>query len=218
MSAQGKHQLAIADYDLAIKLDPKEAEAYANRASALANAGQNEKALAVREPGAVDAHGSLRYWLARGEIYALLKNPKAAIEDLTQAIKLRPQLAMLYRARANLHIDAKQYQPALQDLDEAVRIDPNEPDTRAGRGMLHSHIGNTEAAKADLAYALRLRPGQTEWTAWLQRLEAANPTPAGGGTGHAAAPSRAAIRGWWTTRWPRSAHSGRLRRASSSIR
>ncbi len=114
----------------------------------------------------------------------MLKNPKAAIEDLTQAIKLRPQLAMLYRARANVHITAKQYQPALQDLDEALRIDPNEPDTRAGRGMLHSHIGNTEAAKEDLAYALRLRPGQTEWTAWLQRLETANPSrPTGGGGG-----------------------------------
>ena len=134
----------------------------------------------VREPSARHADGSLRYWLVRGEVHGLMKNQSAAIEDLGQAIKLRPQRGMLYLMRANMHIEAKQYQPALQDLDEALRIDPNEPETRAARGMLHSHIGNIEAAKADLDYALRLRPGQKEWTTFRQRLEAASASSGGG--------------------------------------
>jgi tetratricopeptide (TPR) repeat protein len=188
-SAQGKYQLAIADYDQAIKLNPKEDEAFGNRAAALASAGQNEKALESANRALAMRTDRYEYWFVRGEIHGLLKNPKAAIEDLTQAIKLRPQRAMLYLVRANMHIEAKQYQPALQDLDEALRIAPNDPDTLAARGMLHSHIGNIEAAKADLNYALRLRPGHKEWTAFLQRIEASNPSSGkGAGASTAGAP------------------------------
>ena len=191
-SAQGKHQLAIADYDQAIKLNPKEDEAFANRAAALASAGQNEKALESANRALAMRTDRYEYWFVRGEIHGLLKNPKAAIEDLTQAIKLRPQRANLYLVRANMHVAAKQYQPALQDLDEALRITPNEPDTLAARGMLHSHIGNIEAAKADLSYALRLRPGHKEWTAFLQRIEASNPSSGkGAGASTAGAPASA---------------------------
>ena len=219
LSAQGKHQLAIADYELAIKLDPKEAEAWANRASALADAGQNEKALASANQALsmrTDRYGS---WLARGEIQSLLKNPKAAIEDLTQAIKLRAATRDALSGKSEpAHRCEAVPARAAGPRRGAAEIDPNEPDTGAGRGMLHSHIGNTEAAKADLAYALRLRPGQTEWTAWLSTSRPRLQAEAEAEARSRRRPQQAAIRGSWTTRWRRFAHSGRLRRASSSIR
>src|SRR6185436_8541148 len=83
----GKYKEAIAAYDRAIKADPKGAEAYVGRGSALAKTGQHERALkdydeALRlNPNLADA-----YFL-RGNAHNGLKQYQDAVRDYDEALR-----------------------------------------------------------------------------------------------------------------------------------
>jgi tetratricopeptide (TPR) repeat protein len=68
----------------------------------------------------------------RGNAYFSLKqNSKAnsdfskAISDYTEAIRLKPDLALAYEFRAIAYLSLKQYSKAISDYTEAIRLQPD---------------------------------------------------------------------------------------------
>src|SRR3989442_11748338 len=53
-------------------------------------------------------------------------NWKDAIDDFTQAIRLRPDIAVGYRYRAIAHAEVGNVSRAISDLDQAIRLKPDD--------------------------------------------------------------------------------------------
>jgi tetratricopeptide (TPR) repeat protein len=94
---------AILIYTQVIKEDPREVEAYKERADTFAQEGQFDKAiadlnraarLAPRDPWVFDKRGLA--WFCKGEY-------QKAVDDFTTAIHLRPNLAVSYFYRGNIY-------------------------------------------------------------------------------------------------------------------
>lgn len=106
----------------------------------------------------VTQHGRLRAaaYLSRGE-------PKAAVADLDEAIRMAPDQAAYYADRARARVADKQPDAALTDLDKSLSLDPKNVDAlllRAELRFAHKDLaGATVDATAASALAL---PGSTQ--------------------------------------------------------
>lgn len=125
-SQKGQYQAAIDDLNAAIKLQPKHAVLYAERASAYEKMRLYDKAVADyteairRKPG----DGMLYSFRA----YTLMKDYERdrAIDDYSMAIQLTPDNALNYSFRGRLLQQRKQFKRALEDFGEAVRRKPDD--------------------------------------------------------------------------------------------
>jgi lipoprotein NlpI len=173
-AAKGEFDRAIADYDAAIKLQPRSADTYFNRGNAWANKGDPDRAIAdydaaiKLDPKDAAAYGGRAVeWAVKGD-YA------RAIADYDTAIKLDPKSssALLGRGRARFY--GGDFQRAALDIEQAMKSEPNEytalwhylarkrggaadaeevldRDTRATRGgwpsaVIVLYLGRTDAA------------------------------------------------------------------------
>ena len=94
-----------------------------------------------------------------------------ALQDLNQAIRLRPDYALAYRNRGDTYRFRGRYDLALRDYNEAIRLDPNSAPAFRGRGLTFhlkaswdfEGLLNEEAyykrAVQDYEQAIQLSPG-----------------------------------------------------------
>jgi serine/threonine protein kinase/tetratricopeptide (TPR) repeat protein len=93
-------------------------------------------------------------WLARG--YARMgSDPKAAIADFDEALKLNPRLLAGLQNKAHVLGRMNRNEDALLVLDQAVEWYPDYVPSRAGRGVYHARLGHRELAHADAEESLR---------------------------------------------------------------
>ena len=82
-----------------------------------------------------------------GEAHLSRGEPKAAIADLDEAIRLAPDQPAYYVARANAHAKYKEPDAALTDLDKSLSLDPKNVDALLLRAELRlMHKDRTGAA------------------------------------------------------------------------
>lgn len=153
--------LAFVDLNDALRLDPNNAEAYADRAFVWTFKRDSDRALAdfgssLRiDPSLVRAYdGRAAIWAMRGEY-------DKAFADLEQSIRLKPDRAHTYEVRGMLRLASCQTEKAMADLDEALRLDPDGPTgahTYAIRGRLQEGKKHFEEAVADFNEAIRIDP------------------------------------------------------------
>ncbi|MES2564576.1 MAG: tetratricopeptide repeat protein [Pseudomonadota bacterium] len=124
-ATQGNHERAIADFDLALELDPKLDAAYYNRALSHSHRGETERAIADYDvaiklrPGRANPHvGRAAEWVAKGDY-------KRAIADYDQATRIEPQLSSLYFGRARARFYAGEFMSAASDFYRAHQIEPS---------------------------------------------------------------------------------------------
>lgn len=98
------------------------------------------------------------YYAMRGGLRGELRDLAGAIEDLTEAIKLDPRLAVAWRDRGTARMMRGEFDLARADFDTAVGLDREEPKAWAARASLNVQKGAADAAIADATEALRLDP------------------------------------------------------------
>ena len=101
--------------------------------------------------------------LSRGE-------PKTAVTDLGEAIRMTPGKAAYYVARARALEADKQPKAALADLDKSLSLDPKSADALLMRSELRLEKKDVTGATADVTAASVLVPAgsqQARMTAWL---------------------------------------------------
>lgn len=98
-----------------------------------------------------DADGLYR----RGNASLVRGQAARALEDLDQAVKLKPT-ALNFQARARAKAALKRPQEALADLEESLRLDPASTEARLFRVPLRMAVGDTVGAGEDLAELDRL--------------------------------------------------------------
>ena len=99
----------------------------------------------------------------RGQAYLSRGEPKAAVADLDEAIRLAPDQAAYYAARARAHMADKQPDAALADLDKSLSLDPKNVDALLSRAELRFVHKDHAGATADVTAASSLVPaGSTQ--------------------------------------------------------
>ncbi len=163
---QQKYELALADWNKAIEINPNYAEAYLNRGNLYKNLQKYELALADYSK-AIDINPNYAYaYYNRGNLYKNLQKYELALADYSKAIKINPNFAEAYNNRGNLYSNQQKYELALADYNKAIEINPNFAEAYANRGLLYAELKQTEKAKIDLQQAAILFRQQNNMAAY----------------------------------------------------
>ncbi|TWT33356.1 tetratricopeptide repeat protein [Blastopirellula retiformator] len=149
-------QAALADFDAAVKLQPKMASAVHNRAVSLAAAGKSDEAL---EDFNLAIELNPKYanaWFNRGELNYQAGRVRQAISDYNRAIQLKSTDPGAFNSRGNAQYLAENYQAALADFGQAIRLAPQDPLGYANRADAYSDLGYWDRAIRDYRQALQL--------------------------------------------------------------
>jgi tetratricopeptide (TPR) repeat protein len=108
----------------------------------------------------------------RGREYLWSRHFKLALADFDAALKLDPDFAAAYAARAQLWFGQRELVKTIADCTEAIRLNPKLVDAWKFRGMAHAERREPEKAIADYTKALELNPNDA-WTylyrSWMYR-------------------------------------------------
>ena len=153
----GQRSDALNDLDRAVRLNPREAGLYAERAELLFR--QHAYDLAVADCGKLLAldPGNAAVLALRGDCFAAQGSTGAALADYAKAFDAAteaPFKADVLRRRASLQLDCEDYAQAVADCDAALALDPSLVAAYRLRGMAHRGAGDLAAAEADLSLAL----------------------------------------------------------------
>ena len=128
--AKREFEKAIADLDVVIDKDPKDAdlsEVIATRGICYAQKGDDDRALkdfdAVVKANPKNVHG----WQLRGSAYSERGEKDKALKDFKEAIAVDPNNAATYLYRAHLYLVEAEPESALTDLEEVMRRAPDFP-------------------------------------------------------------------------------------------
>jgi tetratricopeptide (TPR) repeat protein len=160
--AKGQTELAIADYDHAIRIDATVACYYIGRGLAHSQSlDMPEKAIAdyaeaIRlNPKCAEAYNN------RGSVLSDMLRLDEAIRDLNEAIRLERRYAEAYHNRAGAWEEKGEHDKALADYGEAIHLNPKLAKSYGRRGRLWRIKDEDGRALADLNEAIRLHPKLT---------------------------------------------------------
>lgn len=107
---------------------------------------------------AIAAMPDYRAYIGRAGAFQRLEKLDEAIEDYSQAIRLKPDSAIAYHERGVCLARLKQDDRAFVDYNRALELGPANPLTWNGRGVIYLHRKQYQKAIADFTEAIRLRP------------------------------------------------------------
>jgi S1-C subfamily serine protease/lipoprotein NlpI len=161
---------AVADYDAALAIAPKNAVALAGRAGALLLTGDADRAIAdcdaalKIDPKCAAAH------VRRAAALSRKGDQDGAIADCDAALKLDAKSAAAFGTRGSAYRLKGDLVRALADLDEAIWLDPNSAPAHYDRGLVYAAKGDHAKAAADLGSATSLDPNDA--AAWRALADA----------------------------------------------
>ena len=149
---------AIKDYNQALSLDPKNAEALYRRGLAYQAKGDIDNALADYnqaidlDPKQADAFSN-RAFIKQGK-----NDLDGALADYTQALALNPKISRAYYNQGLIKVQKGNLDGAISDYDHAIDLDPNMALAYYNRGVAKNMEGNLDGAIADFTQAVALNP------------------------------------------------------------
>ena len=155
---QKKWELALADYNKAIAINPDFALAYYNRGLVYYDQKKWELALAdytktiAINPDDAEAYNN------RGLVYKNQKKWELALADYNKAITINPDLALAYTSRGTLYANQKKWELALADYNKAIAINPDYAIAYINRGVVYYDQKKWELALADFNKAITINP------------------------------------------------------------
>jgi len=152
----GDFDHAIADYDVAIKLNPTYAKPFNNRGLAYQKKGDYDRAIKEFDEAIKLSPNYGNAFANRAAAYQKKNDYERAAQDT--AIHLEPNLAAAWNGRCWVRAILGQLQVALADCNKAVALKPNDAGTYDSRGLTHLKMGEFNSAIQDYSTALRLEP------------------------------------------------------------
>jgi tetratricopeptide (TPR) repeat protein len=152
----GRYSEAIKDLSKALELGSARTQVYFLRAALREKVQDREGAQSDRELGTRLRPADEQGWVARG-LDRLPRDPKGALADFDEALKLNPQSFPALQNKAHVLADhLKDDRRAVQTLDKVVDFYPRNAMGRAGRGVSLARLGERKTALADAEEALLL--------------------------------------------------------------
>jgi len=169
-TADKTDELALSDFNAAVKADPTRWKALHNRGVSLALVGKFSAS--VKDFTRVLKLNSeySNAWFNRAEIRYEMGQFEAAISDYDHAIKLKPKDVGAILSRGHAYFRLKQYQNALGDYDKAVRLSPGNGNAVLNRADAYHQLQIWERAAKDFRRAIFLNDRSVrsyQNSAWL---------------------------------------------------
>jgi tetratricopeptide (TPR) repeat protein len=151
---------AIADYDEAIRLDPRASAGFSQRGNAYYAKGDLPHALAdFNQAIALDMNNADAI-LGRGTLRLEAGDPDRAIADFNAALLSTSAVAQAYavalRNRGAAFAEKGDQDHAIADFNEAIRLNPEDAAAFTGRSAAYKAKGDLVSAAADRDVALHL--------------------------------------------------------------
>jgi serine/threonine protein kinase/Tfp pilus assembly protein PilF len=151
---RGDWKGAEADYTAALAAGSTEVRLYFRRASVRDLLGDKAGAKADREKGLSLTPSDDMSWVGRGEL-RLEKDPKGALADVEEALKLNAECVDALQLKAHILAERlRRPQEAEKALDRAVELNPDYVPARAGRGVVLARRGKRDEALRDARESL----------------------------------------------------------------
>ncbi len=150
---EGRDDEALAAFDAALAISDYD-EAHRLRLDLLYRRGRYDEAIRSCDALIARGKGTSAIYELRGLVRTARKNFPGAIEDLTNAMALRPDHAALLSERGWLYIVSDAPGLALHDFEGAIALDPKIGDAYNGRGFARLRVGQHRDAVGDVERAL----------------------------------------------------------------
>lgn len=155
---KGDLDLAMADYNEALRLDPNYAFAYHNRGLVYGRKGDQDHAIAdYSEALRLNRKYTSAYY-DRGLAYQNKGDTEHAFADYNEAIRLDPKHSYSYNNRGNVYRKMGDLDRAMADYTDSIRFDPKNAIAYYNRGLGYTKKGDMDHAFADYNEALRINP------------------------------------------------------------
>jgi lipoprotein NlpI len=119
---QGNHERALADFDLALQLDPKFAAAYYNRALSWSAKAEPDRAISDYDAALKLKPNDANVHIGRAVEYTVKGDYKRAIADYDEAIRIEPDAAPGHFGRGRARYYAGDFMSAASDFYRAHQI------------------------------------------------------------------------------------------------
>lgn len=141
---------ALADMDQAISIDHRKWDLYYSRAGLLEkqqmyNQAANDYSTYIKGADKKSATYYLGYW-GRGKVNMFSNKTNEAIEDFSQAIKLKPTDYNLYDWRAGCYFEQKKYLDASRDYEIFLNQNPRNYKQQFQLGVCYSSLSQKDKA------------------------------------------------------------------------
>lgn len=163
----GNPQTALADFETAIRLDPRHGRAYYGRAwvrGLLGDLdGEIEDATRAMQ---CDASLTLLYYRRLGHAYAAKGDINRAIEYYNKVLDVEPNNTGTLYNRASLYLGLHKHDQALSDLNRILRFQPTWGWALRDRGRVYMALGEFQKALDDFNRAIRYAPDEADSYYW----------------------------------------------------
>lgn len=186
-AALNKHQDALEDYEVVLKLDPGNSEAQ-NEIQKLqqvlgSSGGTAEKSESDAEQTTADPLQQQRLQEQqrkqeavvqkdRGNAYFKEGKYEAAVECYSRGMEADGTNALLPANRAMAYLKLHRFSEAEQDCSAALALDATYAKAFARRGTARAALGRIREAKEDFEQVLKLEPGNKQATSEIEKLSA----------------------------------------------
>jgi tetratricopeptide (TPR) repeat protein len=149
---------AIADFNRALELEPRNIEALVRRGDAYGQIGDYGRGLADLNRAIGQSRPVAQYYVIRGLLNGRRNMPQLALADYNTALGLDPNNVDALQSRGAILAAGGQLDAALADLDAAIAVAPNSAIARYNRGYIRFMKGSYDPAIADFSAAIDLDP------------------------------------------------------------
>jgi tetratricopeptide (TPR) repeat protein len=159
-----KRELALADFNKAIAINPQDIEAYVSRGILYDKQKKSELALADFNKAIAINPESVRAYIIRGSFYFEQKKSELALADYNKVIAIDPDYTEAYIVRGYLYQKQKKRELALADFNKAIAITINPYHAKAytRRGQFYYEQKKFELALADYNKAIAINSDYAE--------------------------------------------------------
>ncbi len=163
---------ALNDFNMTMRINPKEPRAYLGRGAANLKKGDLKQAVSDFDEAIKLAPGMAFAYFERGAAYHAVDDFQHAIADYSEAIKIDPKDAIAFINRGMAEIFVNKIDEAIDDFDAALDLAPDNVNALVQRGFAYGLKKDYAQAFADINKALEVTPDNPTALFYRAQVEA----------------------------------------------
>ena len=164
----GEYTEAIAAYNQALEIDPKNIWLWNNRGEAYVKLKEFDRAISdFKTAIELDPDRSFVPWNNLGKLYYQQQNYQQAVRSYDEALDIKADYLPALIGRGNALKASGLYSQASDSFDRALAIDPNYHEAWYGKGSVAEYLRQDQAAREYYQKAINLKP---DWEAAIRSL------------------------------------------------